>query len=333
MEFQDPLVNVLLFFFIVAISVLGTLLFERWREKRREERLNKLVKSFTPPLPSGVKLEGGAVEGLELLAEGYRKVGEYQQAIYIYNWLYKEVKKLDYLEKIAHLYFQAGFLKKGEEVCYQILQKQPRRVEALKILMMIEEKLGKWEALKDILESFEVLESKEVEKEKGYLLWKLYKLGKYGEEELRLYGTIPQLVRKFPFLYRSYLQELLQKKPSAGYKLIAQDPYKYLDLYFHRSDIPHQIPFYPVLASKKQIPRKFLLVHHEKLHPIPFHLELLFQLKEPIATLRFEYRCKSCGRKFPFYMEHCPKCGTLFQFTPIWKVEPQESKVPKNFEF
>ncbi|MEO1942532.1 MAG: hypothetical protein ABGW77_06565, partial [Campylobacterales bacterium] len=248
---SDPLLNILLFIFVVGLSVGGTLLFERWRELLRQRQLEQVVSQFSPPLPTNLQIEGGAIEGIKLLAEGYRKSGEYQKSIYLYHWLYRQLKGPEPLLELGRTYLEAGFLQKGEEVLLQLLHRYPRYREGLRLLLQIEERLGNWEMIRDILESFEILGEEENAREIGYIRWLLYKNRQLVGEEP---STPGKLVQKFPFLERSYLKYLFSTNPSEGYRWVEREPLQFLDLYFHRNDIPHRPSFEPVLWAKKELP-------------------------------------------------------------------------------
>ena len=326
MEWHNPLVGILLFLFVVAASVTLTLLFEKWRERVREKRLEKVVEEFAPPLPKGVQLEGKGVEGLELLAAGYRKVGDYSRANYIYFWLYRESGKLEYLEEIAQTYLEGGFLEKGKEICFQILQRRPRSPGAWRILTEIGVKLRDLDLLLDLLESYEAVGDRSPDF--YYLLWQVVKLGGYSPQLEVRFGTLEKIVEQFSPLKRSYLFYQLNREPEKGYKLLERDPYSYLDTYFHRSDIPISLPFFPVLKIKGVI--NFPVIPPPSL---PFKLKLLLQLPPNSARLFFLYQCRRCGRRFPFYLEKCPKCGLLFGLNPILEIgEPFLPATPESFQ-
>ncbi|MEO1941781.1 MAG: hypothetical protein ABGW77_02685, partial [Campylobacterales bacterium] len=105
--------------------------------------------------------------------------------------------------------------------------------------------------------------------------------------------------------------------PSEGYRWVEREPLQFLDLYFHRNDIPHRPSFEPVLWAKKELPSPDYLPPN-----LPFQLRILILLPPGEGHLHFLYRCQNCLQKFPFYLERCPKCGSLFLFKPLLKIEP-----------
>jgi len=325
-EWHNPLAGILLFLFIVAGSVAGTLLFEEWRERVRQRQLEEVVEQFSPPIPEGVTIEGRGREGLELLASGYRKVGDYSRANYIYFWLYRQGEELKYLEQIAQTYLEGGFLSKSREICYQILKRRPRAIRTWEILTDIGAKLQDRELLWDLLESFKAVE--EHSAPFYYLLWQIVKLEGWNSQLYQQFGKLERLIFQFPPLTRSYLFYQLSRFPGDAYRFIEKEPFTYLDTYFYRPDIPVALPFFPILKIKGVINFPITIPPD-----LPFKLKILLQLPPGFARPVFFYQCRQCGRKFPIYFEKCPKCGLLFGMVPILELgEPLLSEKLESFQ-
>jgi len=302
LNFRDPLFHVIAFLVIVLVFIVGYIIFEKVRNYFREKNINKLLKEFDYLEIESLKLDTSSINALYLLANAYEKEGDYEKALKIYLWINKNLNSLDILRNIALLYYKAGFLEKAKNILYQILQTKPRDVKSLKLLILVDEKLGDLKEIVDILEIFETLEL-EFEKEKAFALFKLFLNGSCNIEFCEGISSIDDVYKNYPFIKREYLEFLFQNNPNIAYELISKEEiYQYLDLYWQRNDIP-QDKFCNILAAKKRTS-----CNEEG----PFEIEVLKNLKKDIADLEFEYICENCHNVFPFYTSRCPHCHELF---------------------
>jgi len=295
-----------MFFLIVLIGVIITLIAGKIRESYREKKLNEFLKGFEYIKIDDLKLDNASIEVLYLLANGYEKVGDFEKALKIYLLISKNLKSTEILRRIAKLYYKAGFLEKAKTIIYQILSAKPRDIESLKLLILIDEKLNDIKEIRDILDIFEELEI-DFKKEKAYLLFKTSK-------------NYEEIYKKYPFIKREYLKKLFLENPKKAYNEILEDEiYNYIDLYWDRKDIPKEKKFYPILKAQREINLDMNL---------PFELEVLANLKKDIATLEFEYICNKCKRVFPFYFIRCPHCNELFSLKAIWNLKKRHTYKP-----
>jgi tetratricopeptide (TPR) repeat protein len=293
---RDPLFHIILFLIIILLTVLVTIAIGRIREYLREKELKNFLKDFEYLEIENVKLDNSSREALFLLAKAYSKEGEYEKALKIYLWINKNIKSTEILKEIANLYFKAGFLEKAKNIAYQVLKIRPRDKEMLKILLVIDEKLGNFKEMIDIIEIFEEL-GVDLQKEKANALIKYIQNGKNCELEFcEGINTIEDVYKKYPFIKREYLEFLFKTSPKKAYELIDENYHKYIDLFFYRDDIPEKIK-----DDKWKI-----------YNNTPFEIKALNYLPSNLAILEFEYICSNCKKVFPLYSSRCPHCNELF---------------------
>jgi len=322
MDVRDPLFSVIMFFVIVLLSVLVTLAFGKLREYLRERRLESFLKDFDYIKIENLQLDKSSVDALYLLAKAYEKEGDFEKSLKIYLWISKNIKSTEILKHIAKLYYRAGFLEKAKKTVYQVLSTKPRDTEMLKLLILIDEKLGNLNEIVNVLEIFDELDMT-LEEEKAYALFKLAKKEKCDIEFCSEIRTLEDVFKKYPVVKREYLKELFLKDPQKAYELILDDEvYDFLDLYWNRYDIPKGEKYKNILAAKHQD------VCSEK---APFEIEVLKNLKGGFADLEFEYVCQNCKKIFPLYSTRCPKCSQLFKYKLLFNVV--EKKELRNIEF
>ena len=322
MDFRDPLFSVIMFFVIVLLSVLITIGLGKLREYLREKRLEEFLKDFEYIKIENLKLDEASVDALYLLAKAYEKEGDFEKSLKIYLWISKNIKSTEILRHIAKLYYKAGFLEKAKKTAYQILSTKPRDIETLKLLLLIDEKLDNLNEIINVLEIFEELEIS-LSEEKAYALFKLSLKKKCEIEFCKDIKTIEDVYKKYPFIEREYLKELFKTNIQKAYNEIPKSRvYEYLDLYWHRNDIPYEDKYMNVLAAK----------HMAKCEDkAPFEIEVLKQLKNNFADLEFEYVCENCKKIFPLYSTRCPNCHQLFKHKLLFNIV--EKKELKNIEF
>ncbi|WP_456479648.1 tetratricopeptide repeat protein [Nautilia sp.] len=323
MDFRDPLFSVIMFFVIVLLSVLVTIGLGKLREYLREKKLEEFLKDFEYIKIENLKLDEASIDALYLLAKAYEKEGDFEKSLKIYLWISKNIKSIEILRHIATLYFKAGFLEKAKKTAYQVLNSKPRDVETLKLLILIDEKLGNLKEIVDVLEIFEELEIS-LPEEKANALFKLNLKQKCDIDFCAEINSLEDVYKKYPCTEREYLKYLFANNAKKAYECIPlHKVYEYIDLFWYRSDIPYEKKFLNILAAKHKNVRC-----NEK---APFEIEVLKQLKTDFADLQFEYVCGHCKKVFPLYSTRCPNCHRLFEQKLILSVT--EKKDLKDIEF
>ncbi len=320
MNYRDPLFSVIMFFLIILLSVILTLAFGKLREILKQKEIEKLLKEFDYVEIEEIDISRNSTDALMLLARAYEIKGDYEKALKIYLLIEKKQNSQAVLKHIAKLYFKAGFLEKSKNIIYQILKVYPRDREALRLLILTDEKLGNYKEIVDVLDVFEELGVK-MEKEKANALIKLITKNICDIRDFcEGFESFEDVYQKYPFTKREYVGWLFRTDAKKAYEIL--DVYEHLDLYFYRSDIPQNEKFCNILAAK----------HKTKCSiKAPFEIEALKYLPENLAELEFEYVCEKCKKTFPLYSVRCPNCYELFSQKLITKL--MEKKNIENIEF
>ncbi|QCT94757.1 hypothetical protein FE773_06055 [Caminibacter mediatlanticus TB-2] len=313
MDYKDPLFSVIAFFTIVLITIIITITLGKVREHLKQKEINKLLKDFDFIEIEELNIDNNSLNALLMLAKAYEIKGDYEKALKIYFLIQKQNNSSEILKKIAYLYFKAGFLEKARNIIYKVLKVHPRDKEALKLLILIDEKLNNFEEIIDIIEIFEEL-GEELKDEKANALIKLF--NNCNKELCKKYKSFEDIYKEYPFIKKEYVIYLFKTNPKKAYEIL--DKYEDLDLYFYRSDIPDNDKFCDILAAKKL--KKCNIKS-------PFEIEVLKYLPPNLAELEFEYICENCKNIFPIYSSRCPKCNSLFKLKLLTKIAPKTKNI------
>ena len=320
MDYRDPLFSVIMFFLIVLITILLTLGFGKLKEILKQKEIEKLLKDFEYVEIEDLKVDKNSINALLLLAKAYEIKGDYEKALKIYLLIEKQQNSPEILKNIANLYFKAGFLEKAKNIIYKVLKIKPRDKEALKLLIWIDEKLGNYKEIVDIIEVFDEL-GVNLKEEKANALIKLYLTNGCDIKDFcEGISSFEDIYKKYPFVRREYVNYLFKIDAKKAYEVL--DVNEDLDLFWNRKDIPDNEKFCNVLAAKK-------LKNCDK--KSIFELEALKYLPADLADLEFEYICNNCKKTFPLYSTRCPNCHELFTESLIVKLT--EKKDIENIEF
>jgi lipopolysaccharide biosynthesis regulator YciM len=313
-SYSNPLFSIIVFLLIIAITIIITNFLGSLKEKNRIKHLKEFIDKFEflndKEIKTVLKNEV-SINALFLLAMAFEKEGNYEKSLNIYLAILENVnknEKFDVLQKVAKVYFQAGFLHKSREALLEILRSKPRNKEALKLLLIVDDKLKNYDEMENIIEIFEELEV-DVEKEKCYILFKkaLFEMDK---------KRLKELYKKHACLKRSYILYLIQSNPKEVFDEVKEDDvYEMIDIFYNYESLPvKNNALIQIKAAKKELETTMK-------SPI-FELEVLKYLPKGLADLEFEYICQNCKHIYPIYDERCPNCKELFSF----KVEAIISK-------
>jgi lipopolysaccharide biosynthesis regulator YciM len=318
-NYTDPLFNIIIFLSIIAATIMITNFLGMLKEKNRIKSLKEFIDKFEflsdKEIGKLVK-DKVSINALLLLAMAFEKEGNYEKSLNIYLEVLKNIdkkEKFDILKKVANVYLKAGFLHKARLSLLEVLRTKPRDKEALKLLLVVDDKLKNYDEMENIIEIFETLEV-DVTKEKAYVSFQkaMFEMDK---EKLK------ELYKKYSYLKRSYIEYMIYLNPKEIFDdLNENDVYKMLDIFYNYDSLPAKNnALIQIKAAKKELKTTIK-------SPI-FELEVLKYLPKDLADLEFEYICKNCKHTYPIYEVRCPNCKELFTL----EVEPIISQ--KNIKY
>ena len=320
---NNPLFSIIIFLLIIAVTIIITNFLGSIKEKNRINHLKEFIDKFEFLNDKEIKeivKDKISVNALLLLAMAFEKEGNYEKSLNIYLAILGNIdrnEKVDVLQKVAFVYYKAGFLHKSREALLEILRNKPRNKKALKLLLVVDDKLKNYDEMENILEIFEELEEY-VKKEKAYVLFKkaLFEMNK---------NKLKEIYNIYPCLKRSYIQYLIYNNPKEVFEIVNNnDVYKMIDIFYNYDSLPSKNEaLIQIKSAKKE-------VEITKKSPI-FELEVLKKLPAGLADLEFEYICSHCKHIYPLYEERCPNCLELFTFN-VETIISENIKYRKNYD-
>jgi len=309
-DYRDPLFSIIVFLALIAITILIVNFFGNIKEKNKLKNLKEFVEKFDFLDDEEIKSifsDNISTNALLLLAIAFEKEGNYEKSLNIYLVLLQNAKpseKFTILQNMAEVYFKAGFLHKSREALLEILKSYPRRLDALELLFIVDDKLKNYDEMENIIEVLEELDQN-VYKQKAYLEFKKAVFENNKEK-------IKNLVDIYPILKRDYVSFFINLNPKEVFeKITKQDVNEMIDIFWRYENLPMHDKFIDIKAAKKEI--------KTTIKAEIFELEVLKYTPKNLADLEFEYICINCKHLTPFYEDRCPHCKELFSL----KVETQ----------
>jgi len=301
LNYRDPLFSIILFLVIILIVLVITNILGYYKEKNKKKYIQEFIEKFDfldDEEINSIFSDNISQNALELLAIAFEKEGNYEKSLNIYLILLKHSKdKFKILQHMAEVYFKAGFLQKARESLLEILRSKPRDKKALKLLLVVDDKLKNYDEIENIIEIFETLDE-DIKREKAYFE---FQKAIFNNDK----KALKKLLKQYPFLKRKFVEYFIHTEPEEAFKKIEeQDIYQMLDIFWNIDDLPLRPEFVHIQAAKKKIKTPTQ-------SPI-FELEVLKYTPKNLADLEFEYICGNCKQIFPFYHDRCPNCKELF---------------------
>ncbi len=325
-EYRDPLFGIIVLLLLIFVISFLTYTFGAYKEKVARREYRKLLKRFElgklkeEDYVHLYKTYNLPFDSILLLASTFLHKGDYTRAITVYLALLEHVKdrvkKEELLELLGSTYFKGGFLQRSREIFLKILKFSPRNKEALKYLLLINEKLKDYEKALDVINSLEELGVDTI-RDRIYI-----------ETLVLLNDPIISFDKKTEKLYtffklnkiieRMLLEYLLQYNKKFFWENIEKfDLTKITDLlwYLDFNDIDFdKIENDQML--KELYNAKGYLNNLEKSDD--FNLEILILIKQNKtdlnADLNFDFLCTSCKKTLPIYSTRCPHCHNTLTF-------------------
>jgi tetratricopeptide (TPR) repeat protein len=325
-EYRDPLFGIIILLLLIFVISFLTYTFGVYKEKLARKEYRKLLKRFElgklkeEDYVHLYKTYNLPFDSILLLASTFLHKGDYTRAITVYLALLEHVKdrvkKEELLELLGSTYFKGGFLQRSREIFLKILKFSPRNREALKYLLLINERLKEYTKAIDVINSLEEI-SVDTVRDRIYI-----------ETLIILNDPIISFDKKTEKLYtffklnkiieRMFLEYLLQYNKKFFWENIDKfDLTKVLDLlwYLDFNDIDFdKVESNPVL--KELYNAKGYLNNLEKSDDFNFEILMLIKRNNTNikADLNFEFLCTSCKKTLPIYSTRCPHCHNTLTF-------------------
>ncbi len=325
-EYRDPLFGIIVLLLLIFVISFLTYTFGAYKEKIARREYRKLLKRFElgklkeEDYVHLYKTYNLPFDSILLLASTFLHKGDYTRAITVYLALLEHVKdrvkKEELLELLGSTYFKGGFLQRAREIFLKILKFSPRNQEALKYLLLINEKLKDYEKALDVINSLEEIGVDTI-RDRIYI-----------ETLIILNDPIISFDKKTEKLYsffklnkiveRMLLEYLLQFNKKFFWDNIEKfDITKIIDLlwYLDFNDIDFDKVENNQLLKELYNAKGYLNNLKES---DDFSFEILILIKQNDsdidADLNFEFLCTSCKKTLPIYSTRCPHCHNTLTF-------------------
>ncbi len=325
-EYRDPLFGIIVLLLLIFVISFLTYTFGAYKEKLARREYRKLLKRFElgklkeEDYVHLYKTYNLPFDSILLLASTFLHKGDYTRAITVYLALLEHVKdrvkKEELLELLGATYFKGGFLQRSREIFLKILKFSPRNQEALKHLLLINEKLKDYEKALDVINSLEEIGVDTI-RDRIYI-----------ETLIILNDPIISFDKKTEKLYsffklnkiveRILLEYLLQYNKKFFWDNIEKfDITKIIDLLWYLDF--NDIDFDKVEDNKllKELYNaKGFLDNLEESDDFSFEILILIKQNDTNidADLNFEFLCTSCKKTLPIYSTRCPHCHNTLTF-------------------
>lgn len=312
---RDPIFSLIVLFAIILVVASASWAWGIFSHKNQKRRIEKFIQKFyNEALDEKHKQMLSdpdiSVQNLALLAQMFSKNGDFEKSIAVYlialNKTKDKIEKEFVLNELGEVYFKAGFLKRASDVFLQSLKLSPRNPNALRFLMMIDEKLKNYTQALYALNSLEELGAS-VRAERAYIK-ALEVIDDKGLSLDEKTAKILALSKDFALLKRMALTLWLKNNlPISNFSDFAPLS-EVIDLIYHQNaPLNLDDPEYKALFYAKG-------VINQKCEIKGFELSVLRALNDANfkrAGLSFNYVCKSCKNSFPIHFYRCPICHEL----------------------
>lgn len=323
LEYRDPIVGIISIVFLVFLISFFTYSYGIYKEKRARKDYRKLSKRFElgnlkeNDYVNLYKTYNLPFDSILLLASSLIHKGDINKAISVYLALLEHVKdrvkKEELLELLGQSYLKSGFLQRSSEIFLEILKFSPRNKNALKNLVIINERLKNYKKAREILDSLDELN----------VDTKLDKV--YFDTLIIINDSILSYERRSELLFTIFMENkeiqrlfarfLLSFNKDFFYKNISNfDCKKLIDIFWYQKleDINLKIIENNVFL-KDLYTAKAYIQSSENSEDFALNIMILLNKydKKVAANLSFEFICKSCKQSFVFYESRCPKCQSI----------------------
>ena len=326
LEYRDPLFGVIVFFTLIFFISFLTYSFSVYKEKRARRDYRRLLKRFEigklkeEDYVHLYKTYNLPFDSIILLASTFVHKGNYNKAISVYLTLLEHVtdrvKKEELLELLGTTYFKGGFMQRSREIFLRILKFSPRNTNALKHLLIINEKLKEYKSASDVIDCLDEIG---VDVEKDRLFIKTLSIindpvESFEKKSEKLY----EIFKENPLIQRPGAKFFLQYNKDFFWDHVNEFDFKKLaDLmwYLNFDDIDFQKVSQNSFLNELYNAKAYLKTLE---HSDDFVFDILIALNEHEhkvpATIDFEFICSSCKHVHPIFDSRCPHCHAILTF-------------------
>lgn len=325
-EYRDPLFGIIIFFTLIFTISFLTYTFSLYKEKKARKDYRELLKRFEigkleeEDYVHLYKTYNLPFDSIILLASTFIHKGNYNKAISVYLALLEHVtdrvKKEELLELLGTTYFKGGFMQRSKEIFLKILKFSPRNIQALKYLLVINEKLKDYKNAKDIIECLEEL-GEDTLKDKIYIDTLIIindpikSFEKKSKELLQILKKNPKVQRLIASFFLNFNKDFFWENSELFNKRKLIDLLWFLkpdDVDFEKvsqdlflNELYNAKGYIDTLNHSDDFVFDILIILNKHEHKIP-------------ATIDFEFICSSCKHLHPIFDSRCPNCQKILTF-------------------
>ncbi len=338
-DYHDPLFSIIILFLIIFIISFASYWWTVYKHKEEKNQIKNFIKKFESDrdlleYKMVAENQNISLESIILIALLHERKGDYDKAIEIYLLLLERAKdkeeKNQIFTMLGKLYFKAGFLQRSETTFLEGIKISPRNKKALNYLIVIYEKLRKYDKAIEILNVLEEL-NVDIKKQRKYIeALDIISTAKSDYQTKK--SKLLQICNENKIIQRVLFEFLGRNEKEIKFKEIENfDFYKLVDLIWYLpkeriylGDVKNSALF-EILSARG-------IIDKEKKSAV-FELDLLICLnsskENKKADLRFEYICKECKEVFPIFFYRCPNCYTFDSAQTIPMIVKKEDEKNK----
>lgn len=317
-EFRDPLFGIIIFFALIFVLALFSYWWSRFKRKEESRHLSSFMNVFDSmptekEIASLMHSKAISDKSALIMAQTYYNNGDYEKCIEIYLVMLEMQKdplqSKETLYLLGKTYFKAGFLERAQEIFLQILQQFPRTPKALRYLLIIYEKMHRFDKALEVLEPLDELGIDNT-KDRVYLqAVSIIRSAQYGVDEKS--HLLLELYQEHHLLSYLIFEYLFRFTPQLAWENL--DPgqtERIVDILWNAQKAEDNLD---IISSNSYLRELFsakgtaLLTQSSSL----FEFDILIKLNmtdQSGATLQFDYLCTECKQIYPFSFHRCPNC-------------------------
>ncbi|CZE46218.1 tetratricopeptide repeat protein [Campylobacter geochelonis] len=335
-DYRDPIFGLIILISAALIVATASYVWGVFSKRDEKDRIERFIRKFDSSNGLSTKhkellrsIDIGS-ESLGLLATVFSKSGDFEKAINVYLIALENVKdkkdKEFILTNLGKVYFQAGFLKKSEEIFLESLKLGPRNETSLKYLSVIYERLKLYQ---NELEVLDALKEQGVSTDESLAFVKSQIIA--NDANLSFDKKIKEIMtfsKDFDFVLRLVLE--LHLKHQEPLSKIRKFPNlaSCIDIIWHLKE--------PVNLRDREFKALFYAknLNNEFETSSFFEINAISAMRKSgffEADLNFKYVCKECKNTLPTHFYRCPICYSLQSVEILPKIVRKDDEINMPF--